>query len=167
MRLARGIDALSRWSGSLVAWLAIPLAGIVGYEVFVRYIFNSPTGWVYDASWMLHSTAFLIAGAYTLSAKRHVRIDVVYGVLSPRGRAIFDLLVYALLLAPAMAIFTWQGVRYAAEAWSTGEKLSTTLWEFPAAPIKTVIPLGFFLVLLQAVAEILRCLQQMRAETRR
>jgi len=64
-----------------------------------------------------------------------------------------------------MAVLTWEGVSYAAEAWSTGEKLSTSLWEFPSAPIRTMIPVGFFLVLLQTVAEILRCLQVIRTES--
>ncbi|MBP1775050.1 MAG: transporter dctQ related transrane protein [candidate division NC10 bacterium] len=165
MQAIKWIDTLSLWSGTLIAWLAIPLTGIVTYEVFMRYVMNMPTQWVYDASWMLHSTAFLIAGAYTLSVKRHVRIDMLYNILSKRGKAIFDLLIFGVVVLPVMGVLTWEGVAYAAEAWSTGEKLSTSLWEFPSAPIRTMIPVGFFLVLLQTVAEILRCLQVIRTES--
>ncbi|RPI02387.1 MAG: TRAP transporter small permease subunit, partial [Zetaproteobacteria bacterium] len=144
MDFVRRIDAISRWTGKGIAWLAIPLAAIVTYEITLRYVFNSPTEWVYDASWMLHSAAFMIGGAYTLSVKRHVRIDLVYGGLSDRNKAIFDLAVFGIVVLPVMLLLTWRGIWFAAEAWSIGEKLSTSTWQFASAPIKTVIPIGFF-----------------------
>jgi TRAP-type mannitol/chloroaromatic compound transport system permease small subunit len=166
MDSVRWIDAISRWTGRGIAWLAVPLAAIVTYEVAMRYVFNNPTEWVYDVSWMLHGTAFMIGGAYTLSVKRHVRIDLVYGQLSERGKAVFDLAVFGIVVLPVMLLLTWRGIWFAAEAWSIGEKLSTSTWQFPSAPIKTVIPIGFFLLGLQCVAEILRCVRQIRGEGR-
>ena len=131
---------------------------MVIYEVVLRKLFNAPTGWGYDTSWMLFSAQFLIGGAYTLLNRGHIRIDIVYGILSERTKLIFDLAVYLVVILFPTALFTWGGVIYAADAWTSGEKLSTTNWFFPAGPPKTLIPIGFFLLGLQCLAEIVRCI---------
>jgi len=156
------MDTLSARCGLAVAWLVIPLTLVVTYEVGMRYLFNQPTEWVYDVSWKLHGAAFMLGGAYTLSMKRHVRIDMIYAQLSPRGQAIFDLLIYAVVLLPIMAVLTWKGTAYAVEAWQTGERLSTSTWQFPSGPAKSMIPLGFALLLLQTGAEIARLVRELR-----
>jgi TRAP-type mannitol/chloroaromatic compound transport system permease small subunit len=105
---------------------------------------------------MLYSAQFMIGGAYTLLKKGHVRIDIVYNTLSPRGKLIHDSIVYAVVFSFIMILFTWAGVRFASEAWAANEKLSTTNWFFPSGPIKTVIPVSFFLLSLQSLAELIR-----------
>jgi TRAP-type mannitol/chloroaromatic compound transport system permease small subunit len=105
---------------------------------------------------MLFAAQFLIGGAYTLLQKGHIRIDIIYNTLSKRGKLIFDLLSYLVVFLVPALLFTWFGVKFAAEAWLSGEKLSTTNWFFPSGPPKSLIPIGFFLLALQCIAEIIR-----------
>jgi TRAP-type mannitol/chloroaromatic compound transport system permease small subunit len=156
MRLVRVIDRISQWSGAFSAWLVIPLMLVVMHEVVRRHFLNAPTGWGYDTCWMLYSAQFMLGGAYTLLKKGHIRIDIVYNILSPRGKLIFDTLIYTIFVVVVAGFFTWAGIKFAADAWLSGERLSTTNWFFPSGPSKTLIPLGFLLLGLQGLAEILR-----------
>lgn len=156
MRVLKYIDKISEWTGIFSVWIVIPLMVVVLYEVVMRHFFNAPTGWGYDTCWMLYSAQFMIGGAYTLLHKGHIRIDIVYNILSPRGKLIFDTVLYAVVVLFVMALFTWAGVKFAAYAWSAGEKLSTTNWFFPSGPSKTIIPVAFFLLGLQSLAEFVR-----------
>ncbi len=82
MRFIRFVDRLSLWTGNLAAWLVLPLLVVVIHEVALRHLFNAPTAWGYDTSWMIFSAQFLIGGAFTLLRKGHIRIDIVYNVFS-------------------------------------------------------------------------------------
>jgi TRAP-type mannitol/chloroaromatic compound transport system permease small subunit len=156
MRIIKIIDKISEWTGAFSAWLVLPLMLVVIHEVVQRHLFNAPTGWGYDTCWMLFAAQFLIGGAFTLLRKGHIRIDIVYGILSNRAKLIYDAVIGIVIILPPMVLFTWAGVVFAADAWMTGEKLSTTNWFFPAGPSKSLIPIGFFLLGLQCLAEIIR-----------
>ena len=156
MRFVKFIDSLNDKVGCFAAWLVLPMMGIVVYEVIVRHIFNSPTMWTYDTLWMLYSGNFLLGGAFTLLKKGHIRIDIIHDTFSQKGKLISDTIIYALVFFVPCAILTWVSAEYAWQAWVTKENLSTTSWVFPAAPIKTVMPIGFGLLTLQSVAEVLR-----------
>jgi len=156
MKVLEYIEKISEWTGIVSAWIIIPLTFVVVYEVVIRHFFNAPTGWGYDTLWMLCGAQFMIGGAYTLLKKGHVRIDIVYNTMSPQGKLIFDTIVYAVVFFSIMVLFTWAGVKFAADAWGTNEKLSTTNWFFPSGPIKTIIPIAFLLLSLQCLAEIIR-----------
>jgi len=159
IKLMNFIDKISEWTGVVISWLVIPLTAVVFYEVLLRYVFNNPTDWVYDTAWMIYSTLFLIGGAYTLLHQRHVRIDILFNhFYTDKGRRIFNIIFYAVIFIPTMVVFTIKGIEFATKAWVVGEKLSTTVWFFPAGPIKTVIPIGFMLMSLQGVAELIRSL---------
>jgi len=159
MGFIKFIDRISEWTGGLAAWLIIPLLAVVVFEVMMRHVFNMPTKWGYDTSWMLFAAQFLIGSAYTLLHKGHIRIDIVYNLLSKRGKLIHDLLCYLLCFLVPCVLFAWAGIHFAAEAWRTGEKLSTTNWFFPAGYPKSLISIGFFLLALQSIAELIRCMR--------
>ncbi len=159
MGIIKVIDRISEWTGGLAAWLIIPLLAVVVYEVIMRHVFNMPTQWGYDSSWMLFAAQFLIGSAFTLRQKGHIRIDIVYNLLSERGKLIHDLVCYLAFFLLPCVLFTWAGFHFAAEAWRTGEKLSTTNWFFPAGPPKSLIPIGFFLLSLQSIAEFVRAMK--------
>ena len=156
MRLVKLIDKISEWTGALSAWIVIPLMLVVIYEVGMRHLFNAPTTWGYDVSWMLFAAQFLIGGAFTHLRDGHIRIDIVYSVLPERGKYIYDFLINLIIIIPPMLLFGWAGVMFAADAYFNAEKLSTTNWFFPAGPPRTLIPIGFFLLALQCLAEIIR-----------
>ncbi len=162
MKWIKYIDRISEWTGIAAAWLVLPLTLLVSYEVVMRYFFNLPSNWGYDVCWMLYGMSFMIGGAYTLLHKGHVRIDIVYNVMSPRAQRIFDSVAYAVFFLFVTIIFTWAGFKFAADAWISGEYLSTSTWKFPSGPIKTVIPVAYFLLSLQSLAELIRCLSSLR-----
>jgi len=156
MRFIKLIDKISIMTGALAAWSVIPLMLVVVHEVAKRHLFNAPTNWGYDVCWMIFAAQFMIGGAFTLLRQGHIRIDIVYATLSDRAKHIYDLVIYLIVILPPMILFTWAGVVFAADAWVSGEKLSTTNWFFPAGPSKSLIPIGFFLLALQCLAEIVR-----------
>ncbi len=162
MRFVKAIDEVSEKTGAFSAWLVIPLMLVVIYEVVMRHLFNAPTGWGYDTCWMLFAAQFLIGGAFTLLRKGHIRIDIIYGVLSERAKLIYDTLIVIVVILLPMLLLTYAGIIFAAEAWMSGEKLSTTNWFFPAGPSKSLIPVGFFLLSLQCLAEIVRNVRQLK-----
>jgi TRAP-type mannitol/chloroaromatic compound transport system permease small subunit len=162
MTFVKFIDRISQWTGALAAWLVVPLLLVVVFEVFRRHVLNAPTAWGYDTSWMLFAAQFLIGGAYTLLHKGHIRIDIVYNILSERAKLIFDLLVYLIIFMIPALLFTGFGIKFAADAWLSGEKLSTTNWFFPSGPPRSLIPIGFFLLALQCIAEIIRTIKALR-----
>ncbi len=165
MRFIKMIDRISKWTGLFSAWITIPLMIVVVNEVVQRHLLNAPTKWGYDVCWMLFAAQFMIGGAYTLREKGHIRIDIVYATLSEKSKLIYDILIYLIIILTPMILFTWAGVHYAADAWVSGENLSTTNWFFPAGPSKSLIPLGFFLLSLQCLAEIARNIIALKKET--
>ena len=164
MRIVKIIDKISEWTGALSVWIVIPLMLVVIYEVFQRHILNAPTRWGYDVLWMLFSAQFLLGGAFTLLRKGHIRIDIVYGVLSEKAKLIYDIINTLVIILPPTVLLTWAGIVFAGEAWSSGEKLSTSNWFFPAGPSKSLIPIGFFLLALQCVAEVIRNISELKKE---
>jgi len=164
MKFLKCIDLISEWTGKAAALLVVPLTLIVTYEVLMRNVFNHPSNWGYDLSWMIYSLSFMIGGAYTLLRKGHVRIDIVYNVLSPRTQNIFNVFIYIVFFLLSFILLTWGGIKFAADAWMSGETLSTSTWGFPSAYIKTVIPVAYILLALQSIAEVIRSLSLLRKE---
>ncbi|MCD6364139.1 MAG: TRAP transporter small permease subunit [Synergistetes bacterium] len=161
MKFLALIEKIVRICGKGGAWLVIPLNAVVVYEVFIRYVLNSPTDWVYDTAWMLFSAMFLLGGGYTLQEKKHVRIDLVFNALPEKVRLVWELIFFAVMFLPIMAILFWKGLEYAMYAWSIGEKLSTTTWGFPSGPVKTMIPAGFLLLFLQGIVELVKTIKKL------
>lgn len=162
MKFVRFVDQLNEKTGFFAAMLVFPLMLIVVYEVILRHIFNSPTVWTYDTLWMLYSMNFLLGGALTLLRKGHIRIDVIHDTFSPKTKLIIDAIIYLLVFFAPCAILTWVSTGYAFDAWASKENLSTTSWAFPAAPIKTIMPITFFLLGLQSVVEVIRNIATLR-----
>ena len=90
MKWIKYIDRISEWTGTAAAWIVLPLTLLVTYEVVMRHFFNHPSNWGYDVCWMIFGLQFMIGGAYTLLRKGHVRIDIVYNVMPPRTKLVFD-----------------------------------------------------------------------------
>jgi len=156
-RILHFIDSLSTWMGKAFAWCIVILTLSTCYEVFVRYVLNAPTVWAFDMSVQMYGALFMMSGAYALSQDAHVRGDVVYRLLSTRKQAAIDLVLYILFLAPgAVALMTY-GFFFAADSWFYHE----VSWSSPARIqiyfFKSLIPIAGLLVLLQGIAESVRC----------
>ena len=157
-RLLRFIDQISYWTGKAFAWLILALTLVVSIEVFKRYILNAPTSWIFDLNNMLYGTLFMMCGAYTLALAGHVRADFVYIYLKPRAQASLDLILYFLFFMPGILGLLYAGYGYAADSWRIAEHSNVTAEGPPIYYFKSVIPVAGAFVMLQGIAEIVRCL---------
>ncbi len=156
-RFLHAVDGVSTWIGKAAAWLIIGLMLLVCAEVFKRYIMNMPTAWIFDASNMFYGTLFMLAGAYTLAQNAHVRGDFLYSSMRPRTQATLDIVLYVVFFLPGIAALIYAGYDYAALSWRIAEHSNVTADGPPVYHFKTVIPIAGILVMLQGVAEIVRC----------
>jgi TRAP-type mannitol/chloroaromatic compound transport system permease small subunit len=162
VRLLHAVDQLSTWMGKAAAWLIISLMVVVCAEVFKRYVLNAPTAWIYDINNMMYGTLFMMAGAYTLAQDGHVRGDFLYGSMKPRTQAMLDLVLYFVFFFPGIAALLYAGWEYAGDSWRINEHSNVTADGPPVYHFKTVIPVAGALVLLQGVAEVVRCVACLR-----
>jgi len=153
------VDLISTWSGKLCAWLIGILTLVVSVEVFKRYILNAPTAWIFDLDAMLYGTLFMMCGAYALSQDAHVRGDFLYTNMKPRTQAAFDLALYFLFFLPGIVALVYAGWGFAADSWRINEHSNVTSEGPPVYQFKMVIPIAGALVLLQGIAEIVRCVR--------
>ena len=156
-RIARVIDLASVWSGKTVAWLIVPMFAVLVYEVLLRK-FWQPTIWANDVATMCYGAHFFLAAAYTLKLQRHIRTDFLSRNWSLRTQVRMDLAQYLLVFLPGMVMLTWISLEFAWESWELRESLMTT-WRPPAYWYKAVIPLSSALVILQGIAEVLKCVK--------
>src|SRR4051812_29797580 len=150
-------DHVSTWAGKAFAWIIIILTGAVCVEVFKRYILNDPTDWAFSAQYMMYGVLFMMAGAYTLAQNGHVRGDFLYGSMKPRTQAWLDLILYIVFFIPGIAALVYAGWTFAHASWIIHEHVSDTADGPPVYHFKAVIPLAGGLMLLQGLAEIVRC----------
>ncbi len=150
------IDHVSIWAGKLFAWAVVLLTGVVCYEVFMRYVVRSPTGWAYDMGYILYGTLFIMAGAYALATQSHVRADVVYRLLPIRVQASIDLILYLVFFLPAVVALVYAGYKFAQVSWMMGERSPYSPMGPPLYHFKALIPISGALLALQGVAEIIR-----------
>jgi TRAP-type mannitol/chloroaromatic compound transport system permease small subunit len=156
------IDRISAWSGKAFAWTVVLLTLVVGYEVIVRKA-GAPTNWAFDVAFMLFGVLFMMGGAYTLSRNGHVRGDLLYRTLSPRVQASMDVVLYFVFFIPGIAALVYAGWEFAGKSWSLREASSLTGSGLPVYPFKTIIPIAGAFLLLQALAEIIRCVLCIRS----
>src|SRR3954452_546644 len=156
-RFLHAIDGISTWFGKASAWLIISLMVVVCAEVFKRYLLNAPTSWIFDGENMLYGTLFMLGGAYTLAQNAHVRGDFLYSSMKPRLQASLDLILYIVFFLPGIAALVYAGYHYAADSWRIAEHSTVTAEGPPIYYFKSVIPIAGALVMLQGVAEIVRC----------
>jgi TRAP-type mannitol/chloroaromatic compound transport system permease small subunit len=138
------------------------------YEVFVRYVLRAPTSWAFDISYIMYGTLFMMAGAYALSRNAHVRGDFVYRLWRPRIQASVELVLYFLFFFPGILALIYAGIDYAAESVSFMPFGPTGPWGeisinspagVPVFPLKIILPVACFFLLLQGIAEAIRCVQ--------
>jgi len=154
LRLSSGIDAINRRLGIVCSYLIVPLTLVVVYEVLSRF-FNHPTIWSFELSNFFYGTYFMLVAAYGLLYKSHVAIDLFSGRFSKKTQAALSLISYLFMYFPFIAVFLYFGVAYALNSWQMMEK-SWSIWGPPVYPIKTIIPITAFLLLLQGISEVIK-----------
>jgi TRAP-type mannitol/chloroaromatic compound transport system permease small subunit len=156
------IDEFSTWIGKAAAWLIIVLMTVVCVEVFKRYILNMPTSWIFDLNNMLYGSLFMLCGAYTLAQNAHVRGDFLYSSMRPRTQATLDLILYIVFFFPGIVALVYAGYTFAEESWRIAEHSNVTADGPPVYHFKSVIPIAGALLVLQGIAEVVRCVVCLR-----
>jgi len=154
--IVRVIDSISEYTGKVICWACVALIGVLVYEVIMRYVFTAPTLWTLETSCMLGGTIIILGATYTHRHHGHVRVDVFYTHLSPKGKAIVDVVCGLLIFLPLFIILTYTAASEVWFSWSVGEVLIETIWYPPAWPIRTVMLLGLSLLALQGIAQLIR-----------
>lgn len=160
--ITRAIETASDKLGILGALLLVPLVLSTCYEVFARYLFDSPTIWAYEVGYMLTGSHFLLGLAFTLRAGEHIRIDIFSGKFSARTRALIDLAGYAVLL-PMLVWLTLALSRYFWNGYSAGEKSGQSAFNMPVWPFRLVFFAAFLLLTFQVLAEVMKLVRVLRA----
>ena len=159
-RISAAIDRLNDRIGSAIQWLALVMVIIGAFNALARYatrytgVSLSSNAYL-ELQWYLFSLIFLMSAAYGLNHDYHVRVDVLYARLGWRARAWIDLIGSALLLAPFAFVMLWVSWGPVANSWAILET-SPDPGGLPRYPIKTVILVSFFLLLLQALSQIVK-----------
>ncbi len=156
------VDRVSSLVGQAFSWLIVALTFLITWEVFARYVLNTPNPWAFDLMIMMYGAAFMMAGAYTLAKNGHVRGDVLYSFFPPRLQASLDLILYFVFFIPGVVALVWAGYTYAAESLAIREHSTLTANGPPLYPFKMVIPFAGVLLLLQGFVEIVRCIVCLR-----
>jgi TRAP-type mannitol/chloroaromatic compound transport system permease small subunit len=156
-RFILGIDQLSKTVGHAFAWCIAILTLGTCFEVLVRYVFNDPTSWAFDMSYLMFAGVFYMAGAYTLSRAAHVRADMLYRLWRPRVQAGVELALYGLFFFPGVLALVIAGYGYGVESLRIHEVSVNSPAGIPIWPLKMMIPFGAGLLALQGLAEVLRC----------
>jgi TRAP-type mannitol/chloroaromatic compound transport system permease small subunit len=153
-RFARQIDTINEVIGRLFSFLLLLLMGIVTMEVIARYIFNRPTIWGWVLALQIFGAITVVGGAYAHLHNMHVTVDVVVEHLPPRFKALLNLFTSALFFF-FIGVLLWQGSTTAWESLKTRESY-TSIWQPPIYPLKMLIPVAVFLLLLQGIARFMR-----------
>ena len=162
LALSRAIDTLNEHVGRLTYWLILAAVLISAGNAVVRYSINmSSNAWL-EIQWYLFSFVFLFCAGYTLLHNQHVRIDVVSGQLSGRARAWIDIFGTVFFLMPMAIAIMWLSWPVFLDAYQSGE-VSTNAGGLTVWPGRLMLPLGFFLLILQGVSELIKRIAFLRS----
>jgi TRAP-type mannitol/chloroaromatic compound transport system permease small subunit len=158
----RWIDRFTDLLGQAFALSMLFLVGIITYECVARYGFNAPTIWVSEASYMVNGAAFMLGCAYALHKGTHVRTDIFWERYTARRKGWIDLVSYVLFFFPTLVILFAISVDDVFYSYSLGERSQMSHWRAILWPFRAAVPLAAALLMVQGVAETLKCLYQIR-----
>ncbi len=128
----------------------------VAYEVIARYVFNAPTIWSFDVTYMLYGTIFMLGAAYALHKGAHIRTDFFYERWSVKTKGMVDSISYIVFFFPSLIMLLVASGGEAWYAWTIGEMSEQTPWRPLLWPYKTVVPVTCVLLMLQGVSEVIK-----------
>jgi len=156
IRIVRAIDRFTDRTGVLIAWLNLPLVLVVAYEVLMRYVFDAPTAWVFDMTYMLYSAIFMLGAAYALHKGAHIRTDFYFEKWSIRTKGTIDAIAYIVFFFPALITLLVVSTDQTWYSFSLGETSEQTTWRPILWPFRAIVPLTMLLLLVQGVSETIK-----------
>lgn len=160
------IDILNNWAGRITCLMLLPVIFAMVYEVVARKLFVAPTDWAYDTSRMLSGAMFMLGAGYALMRGVHIRADFLYRNWRGETQALVDALLYLFFYFPAMLFFFWVTFEYSLKTWTRWELTMDSALMAPLAPMRTAMPVGIVLLILQGVAELARAIHSLSPKAR-
>lgn len=169
LRLAGAIDAATKAVARMAYWALLANALLVAGNAVSRKLFSISAPVIYDLQWHFFAVVVLLMAAYTLQRDEHVRVDVLAHRLGERGMAWLDLVGIVLVMLPVCLLLVWETTPFFVTAFIAGETRASreSLSDVPYWIIKGLVPAGFLLLALQAVAEAIRCVACLRGQFER
>jgi TRAP-type mannitol/chloroaromatic compound transport system permease small subunit len=158
----RSIDGFNNLIGKIVSLGMLFLVLSISYECFSRYLFNSPTTWVFETNYMVNGSAFMLGCAYALLKGAHVRTDIFWDGFSERKKGLIDFWSYLLLFFPTMLVFFAISADDAWFAYQLGERSEQTPWRPLLWPFRAAVPAMALLMMIQGVSETLKSYYQVK-----
>ncbi|MEQ6888355.1 TRAP transporter small permease subunit [Halomonas sp. CS7] len=162
--IAKAIDALNEGFGRLIAPLLAVITLIVIYDIAMRFFIGRPSDWAFDVTKMLFGAHFMLMAAFGLRHHAHVEVDVLKRLLSRRKQAALELLGYLIFFVPFIWMLLTLGWAFFERSFSRGET-TYGMMAIPVYPVKGVIVVAAALLLLQAIAIVIRAVQALGKET--
>jgi len=165
LKISRLIDWVNDRLGVVANWLVLAACLISAANAMSRYAFDlSSNAWL-EIQWYLFAAIVMLGASHTLRMNEHVRVDILYTHLSERGKEWLDLLGTAVFLVPSMLVISWYSIPFFMQSWNVQE-ISGNAGGLIRWPVKILVPLGFALVALQGVSEIIKRAAALRGYVR-
>jgi len=155
-RIYKGIDRFTEVTGKAVSYLILVLIFIMVFEVLARYLFNAPTNWAYDLSYMVGGTGMLLGAGYSMLHNVHVRVDIIYEKLAFRRRRIIDTIGTIVLALPIVTILTQDAWKEAVRVFVQGTRSDYGIWMPVLWPYRTAMAVAFVLFLLAVISFLIK-----------
>jgi TRAP-type mannitol/chloroaromatic compound transport system permease small subunit len=161
LKLSRGIDAFTRWVGKRLAWLVLVAVIVSALNASVRKIFDTSSNSWLELQWVLFSIVFLLCSSWTLLDNEHIRIDIVNNLLPKKVRDSIDVIGHAFFLIPLCIVMIITGGPFFMRSFEINEQ-SGNAGGLPQWPAKSLIIIGFTMLLVQGISELIKRIAVMR-----
>jgi len=165
IKISQGIDCLNDWLGKFANWMVLLACLLSAGNAMSRYAFDlSSNAWL-EIQWYLFAAIVMFGASYTLKMNEHVRVDILYTHLSERGKEWLDLVGTALFLVPSMFVIAWYSWPFFMQSWNVQE-ISGNAGGLIRWPVKLLVPIGFTLVGLQGISEVIKRIAALHGDIR-
>ena len=161
LKMSRGIDAFTKWTGKRLAWLILVAVVVSAINAIVRKTFDTSSNSWLELQWVLFSIVFLLCSSWTLLDNEHIRIDIVNNMMPKKVRDSIDVIGHAFFLMPLCVVMIITGVPFFLRSWQINEQ-SGNAGGLPQWPAKSLIMIGFALLLVQGISELIKRIAVMR-----
>ncbi len=164
--IAKSLEMITRKQGDATSFLIYPLLIIVVYEVIMRYLFNAPTTWGFEATTFLYGLHYMFGFSYTDVHKGHVRVDIFTSLASEKSQLILSILTNLVFFMPVMFFMTLWSIKFAYTS-VLGLEVNSTSWAPPIWPLKILMALCLMFLLLQGIANLLNDIVSLKQQGRK
>ncbi|HEX5231112.1 MAG TPA: TRAP transporter small permease subunit [Bradyrhizobium sp.] len=161
LKMSRGIDAFTRWTGKRLAWLILVAVVVSATNAIVRKVLDTSSNSWLELQWVLFSIVFLLCSPWTLLDNEHIRIDIVNNLLPKPVRNVIDIIGHVFFLLPLTVVMIVTGIPFFLRSFEINEQ-SGNAGGLPQWPAKSLIMIGFAFLLVQGVSELIKRIAVMR-----